>query len=194
MNSHDHSAMCSQSVACAPPLRQPAPPHCTAKFCECEASNAATGPSNYIPKSNEGAHETQAIIYFFFFHSMIYGNICLTVPLCSKYFREEISGNTSIELDRLNCADSAFIVCRTDEELMKNGWRTDGKLMKNWWKTNEEVMRNWWKTDEDEELMTNCESPKGHQKDQIYVYGIFSTTKTIQHYFFFGKQCFFVTP
>ena len=102
-------------------LLLPTAVHCTAKFCECEASNAATGPSNYIPKSNEGAHETQAIIYFFFFHSMIYGNICLTVPLCSKYFREEISGNTSIELDRLNCADSAFIVCRTDDELMKNG-------------------------------------------------------------------------
>ena len=32
------------------------------------------------------------------------------------------------KLDRVNCADSALIICRTDEELMKNWWWTENMI------------------------------------------------------------------
>ena len=65
-----------------------------------------------------------------------------------------------MQLDWVNCADYAFNIRRTDEELMKtdkeqvkNSWRSDEEFMKNWWKTNEEQTKNWYRTDE--ELMKN---------------------------------------
>ena len=156
MNSHDHSAMCSQSVACAPPLRQPAPPHCCKVLWVWGLKCRHRALKLYSQVKWRGPWDPGHHIFLLLplhdiwqylpnrsFHCI--QNIAKSERQISD-FREEISGNTSIELDRLNCADSAFIVCRTDDELMKNGWRTDGKLMKNWWKTNEEVMRNWWRT------------------------------------------------
>ena len=50
------------------------------------------------------------------------------------------------KLDRVNCANSAFIKRRTNEELMKNWWKTDEELVNNCWRTDEELMDNWRRT------------------------------------------------
>ena len=150
MNSHDHSAMCSQSVACAPPLRQPAPPHCCKVLWVWGLKCRHRALKLYSQVKWRGpwdpGHHIFLLLPLHDIRQYLPNSATVFKILQNPSDRFQISGNTSIELDRLNCADSAFIVCRTDDELMKNGWRTDGKLMKNWWKTNEEVMRNWWRT------------------------------------------------
>ena len=75
-----------------------------------------------------------------------------TVALCCKPKNRSqpfpVQFHIRAKLDRVNCADSAFIKCRTDEELMRNWWGTDEELMKNWWRTDEELKNGekGWKT------------------------------------------------
>ena len=123
--------MCSQSVACAPPLRQPAPPHCCKVLWVWGLKCRHRALKLYSQVKWRGpwdpGHHIFLLLPLHDIRQYLPNSATVFKILQNPSDRFQISGNTSIELDRLNCADSAFIVCRTDDEL-KKWWGTDDEL------------------------------------------------------------------